>query len=405
LRNAVNGDGPLVLVGFAEAASAPEVVWSLVDAGFRVAAFARKGRASALRRSRHVRIFEVRSPERDTAGALDDLAALLESLGGAPRILFPLDDTAVWLCSRRDLPGGWTLAGPAGSAATLALNKQLQTEAAGRAGFAVPATALARTTHEVRNAVATYPVILKGAECVVERDGRLLGCRTWVCGNDEELERACAEWAERVPVLVQPFIDGVGEGVFGLATPSGVRAWSGHRRLRMMNPHGSGASACVSKEVSDDAMRAVRALTEQTGWRGLFMIELLRDAAGRAWFVELNGRPWGSMALARRQGLEYPAWHVALALGMASAPENGASRGVEGLVCRNIGRELMHLMFVLRGPRSNAFPQWPSPWKAFQAVARIRPGDALYNWRRDDPAVFISDCYYTLHDNLLKGRR
>ena len=46
----------------------------------------------------------------------------------------------------------------------------------------------------------------------------------------------------------------------------------------------------------------------------MFMIELLRDRTGKVWFVELNGRPWGSMALSRRQGFEYPAWHVKLAI-------------------------------------------------------------------------------------------
>lgn len=48
-----------VLMGFAEALSAPEAVWSLVDAGFQVRAFARRGSRSALRHSRHVQVFDV----------------------------------------------------------------------------------------------------------------------------------------------------------------------------------------------------------------------------------------------------------------------------------------------------------------------------------------------------------
>ena len=35
---------------------------------------------------------------------------------------------------------------------------------------------------------------------------------------------------------------------------------------------------------------------------------------------------------------------------------------------------------------------------------RVRRGDTFYNWRRDDPKVFIADCYYTIHDNLFKAR-
>jgi hypothetical protein len=398
-----NGNRPTVVVGFAEAASAPEVVWSLVDAGFTVVAFARSGRPSALRRSRHVACVEVRNPEKDAAGAREDIAGVLGSVGPAP-VLFPLDDTAVWLCSRIELPTGARLVGPSGVGADLALDKSVQVAAAARAGFDVPKSHRVLTRRELDGVVTGFPIILKAAECAVLRDGRLQRCGTWICSNREELERAARAWGERMPLLVQPFIDGVGEGVFGLATPDGVRAWSGHRRLRMMNPQGSGSSACISENVSDDLKTKAQALIDQAGWRGLFMIELLRDTAGRVWFVELNGRPWGSMALARRQGLEYPAWQVALALNSGSTVANCARGGSPGLVCRHVGRELMHLLFVLRGPRSKALRRWPSLWRTVAAVARIRPGDALYNWRRDDPAVFVSDCYYTLHDNLFKTR-
>jgi hypothetical protein len=54
----------VVAIGFAEALSAPEVIWSLVDAGFKVIAFSRKGRRAALRQSHHVAIFELRRRRR-----------------------------------------------------------------------------------------------------------------------------------------------------------------------------------------------------------------------------------------------------------------------------------------------------------------------------------------------------
>src|SRR2546427_9668945 len=104
------------------------------------------------------------------------------------------------------------------------------------------------------------------------------------------MERAIGEWKERVPLLVQAFVPGSGEGIFGLAGPDGIRAWSAHRRLRMMNPQGSGSSACISQAVPSDLMPKVQKLIKKAQWRGLFMIEMLRDRSGDAWFVELNGR-------------------------------------------------------------------------------------------------------------------
>ncbi len=400
---------PKVLIGFAEAMAAPEVAWSLVDAGFHVVSFARRGRASALRHSRHVECHEICPPEKDLQAALADLQSLLGSLpataDGDQLIFFPLDDKAVWLASRVNMETGWLLAGPQGANAELALNKCLQTQAAREAGLNVPRTLLARSANDVRGFTASksFPIILKAAECVPVRQGRLENCRKWVCANPGELERAIAEWAERVPLLVQPFIMGTGEGVFGLAAPEGIRAWSGHHRVRMMNPQGSGSSACASQLVPQELKSTVEALITKAGWRGLFMIELLRDDSGKLWFVELNGRPWGSMALCRRQGLEYPAWHVELAMDEQSQA-GAAVPSVPGVVCRHAGREFMHLLFVLKGAKSNALSKWPSFWKTVRDVVQFHRKDGLYNWRRDDPKVFFADFYFTIHDNVFKPR-
>jgi hypothetical protein len=134
------------------------------------------------------------------------------------------------------------------------------------------------------------------------------------------------------------------------------------------------------------------------------MIELLRDRSGNLWFVELNGRPWGSMALSRRQGLEYPAWQARLAMGQDPSLGITAASHPAGLVCRNVGRELMHLLFVLKGAKSKALTNWPSFWNTFANVLRIRKGDTFYNWRSDDQKVFLADCYCTMHDNLCRSR-
>jgi predicted glycoside hydrolase/deacetylase ChbG (UPF0249 family) len=396
-----------VLVGFAEAIAAVEVVWSLMDQGYDVIAFARKGRSCALRHSRHVVCHEICAPEIDFETSLSDLRSLLTSITNnnvsSRCLLFPVDDKAVLLCGTVNVDNGWILAGPDGAHAELALNKHLQIQIARAAGFQVPKTTLVRSGDELREFVRmqSYPIILKSAHCVPIEAGRISVFPHWVCANDEELERALQQWRERVPLLAQPFIAGTGEGLFGLAAADGIRAWSAHRRLRMMNPHGSGSSACVSQNVAEDLKRNAEEFVQRTGWRGMFMIELLRDSSGKIFFVEFNGRAWGSMALSRRQHLEYPAWQVML----ASDPDSPAgleAYGAPGIVSRHAGRELMHLLFVLRGPKSKAFTAWPSPWKSVVDVLRLGRGEALYNWRPADKKVFFADLYYTIKANLIK---
>ncbi|HSS95415.1 MAG TPA: hypothetical protein VLK33_00215, partial [Terriglobales bacterium] len=116
-----------VLVGFAEAMSAPEVVWSLADQGYKIIAFARKGRRSALRSSRHVTCHDITAPDVDAKAALSELNALCEELlrEGAV-VLFPLDDSAVWLCCRVPAKPHLMFAGPSLEHAELTLDKFAQ---------------------------------------------------------------------------------------------------------------------------------------------------------------------------------------------------------------------------------------------------------------------------------------
>jgi predicted ATP-grasp superfamily ATP-dependent carboligase len=308
------------------------------------------------------------------------------------------------MCSELAPNESWILVGPGKSSADLALNKRQQTRLACEAGFKVPETGVASS---VDQAIAFgeqigFPLVLKPVECTSVRNGRKIGRKTRICANANEFEAALREWNESIPMLLQKYIIGVGEGVFGLATPEGVQAWSAHRRLRMMNPHGSGASACVSIPVDESIRQKTEALIGNARWTGLFMVELLRDRSGEAWFVELNGRPWGSMALARRQGLEYPAWSASMALDHGSHVGTAKSAS-PGLVCRNLGRELMYLLFVIRGPRSAAMVEWPSFWTAVRTILRTNRSERYYNWRSDDKRVFFADCFYTLRNNLFKA--
>ncbi|HEY4282961.1 MAG TPA: hypothetical protein VGM62_07840 [Chthoniobacterales bacterium] len=399
--------GITVLIGFAEALSAPEVAWSLIDSGYDVVAFTRKGRRAALQHSRHVTTREITAPESNVEASIADLRQLLETFsthdGTKRHVLFPLDDTAVWLCDRLSLPGSWVLAGPSGLAAEFALDKTLQLEAARAASFHVPPTHMAKTAQDVFNSADRFPVTLRPSRAVAPQADRLRRGSNWICNNRQELKNAIAQWQENYPLLVQPFIAGCGEGVFGIAGKDGVKALTAHRRLRMMNPHGSGSSACTSQSVPADVGASVENLIKSIGWRGLFMVELLRDRTGTRWFIEFNGRPWGSMALARRQGFEYPSWAIEMALDSAwQLRDKPVARS--GVICRNFGRDLMHLLFVLRGPRSKAMTEWPSFGKSAAAVFRLNSTDTFYNWRKDDRKVFWVDCYYTVCGQIFKRK-
>ncbi|MGH2975510.1 MAG: ATP-grasp domain-containing protein [Solirubrobacterales bacterium] len=390
-----------VLIGFADALAAIESAWSLLDAGFEVSAFAREGSKPPLRRVGSLELHSIAPPEVDSAASLADLRSLVERVGADGAM--PLDDVSLCLCRDACADSGVALIGPRGRQAEIALDKRLQLEAAAAAGFAVPSTSFLdspRCQEELE-----LPLVVRPAVAVRERAGRLAssaGAAT--CADAAELERALAAFGEDEAPMAQPQLRGTGEGIFGIATPEGVHAWSAHRRVRMMNPAGSGSSACESIPLEQPLRECAERLIRDIGWSGLFMIELLRDEAGAPWFIELNGRAWGSMALARAGGLEYPAWAAKLALG-GTRDDLPVAAPLAQRRARHLGREIVHVLTVIRGPRSAAVP-WPSRLRTIRDVLSWRRGDRAYNWRRrlSELPLLIDDTFSTVAGAIFRKR-
>jgi hypothetical protein len=400
-------------VGFADALAAPEAAMSLLGAGHRVVGFARRGRRVALRRLRGVEIIEVSAPE-------DDLAACIEEVAAAATrhdLTMPLDDLAVLVCDRALSPSA-RVAGPRGGQARLALDKRVQLRGAEAAGLAVPPwVELPPDGDDLPEYWAwpsggaglsvglglpddekTWPLVCKPALAAEEAGNRLRRLAPRLVRTPAELGSVRRAWGAGTPAIVQRWVAGSGGGVFGLAGEGEVHHLSAHTRVRMMNPAGSGSSACASVPVPAELVAPIARFLTVAGWRGMFMVELLR-AGERWWFVELNGRPWGSLALARRLGYEYPAWAVAGVLD-STAPLPAPPPFAE-LLCRHLGRELVHLLFVLRGPGSHP-GAWPGRGETLRALlprGRRAPGGRRTCWYNLAPGargVFVEDSWRTL---------
>jgi len=204
-------------------------------------------------------------------------------------------------------------------------------------------------------------------------------------------------------MLLQPLLPGTGEGLFGLGGQKGVQKWSAHRRIRMMNPQGSGSSACRSVPITDQPTECGERMLRNANWSGIFMIELLRDSSNKIWFMELNGRSWGSMALALRVGMKYPVWTIMQTLDPSFSPP--ATPLWESIVCRHLGREIVHVLMVLKGRESAALKVSKSRLKPLFEVCRFNRQDRWYNYRPGNKLLFIEDTVKTVLDSVLSGLR
>lgn len=398
-----------MLIGPGEALAAAEVAFDLHEAGWQVHIYAADPRHSPLRFVPGAVLHHVGDPRCNLDQTLDDLRALWRSLD-QPWCM-PLDDGGVFVVNRLVQNGDMDetkVVGPTGRQAALALDKCMQIEQARQAGLHVPTTRVVHHPEQLSKDVM-LPCVVKPAMAVSERDNRLTKAATHLCENAEALQRASERLTPGVAMLVQPWLSGVGEGVFALRGTAGdCFGMNGHRRLRMMNPHGSGSSACQSLTPDAQTAKSVRQLVRNIDWQGLFMVELLRDADGKLWFMELNGRAWGSMALSLRQGFHYPRWALEqCATAGPFQPDVPSLPSVDAppWVARHLGRELVHLAMVLRGPKSELVRRdWPRWWRSAAAVLHPPFGEAVYNYRSYARRVVLMDTWRTLRRTLGSAR-
>ena len=340
----------------------------------------RAGRRPALAASRFVRVVPIPAPEDGVEASVDALRALVAA--EQPAAILPLDDLGTG--SPTVSMGPVPVAGPTGALTRIALDKreQLVLDRQGRLRRTADGRAeRRRPAGDPRTASGRGSSSAPSPPC-------------WTAtGSAGPAAASPARWPtfpsctvrSPRPPLVQPVIDGVGEGLFGIAVGGQAYALSAHRRIRMMNPRGSGSSAARSIPVDPALAEAAGRFVEASGWHGIFMLEFLRDDAGRPWFMELNGRTWGSMVLARHRGWPYPVWAVESALDHAwrpAVPPEGPH-----LRARHLGRELVHLLAVMRGARGADKGRWPTRRATLLAMLRPERGTRWCHARRGELRV------------------
>ncbi len=113
--------------------------------------------------------------------------------------------------------------------------------------------------------------------------------------------------AGRSPVLQRP-VDG------DLIAVAAVRDASGHlvglqeQHATHTWPPGAGISTrALTVRPDPGLVDDVRRLLDRLGWIGMVQLQFLRPANGPARLIDLNGRPYGSLALALAAGLPLPA--------------------------------------------------------------------------------------------------
>ena len=111
---------------------------------------------------------------------------------------------------------------------------------------------------------------------------------------------------------------------------AGVRAGGRHlalaasRSIRNWPPGRGGWSYSITIDPPAGLADGVGRLLDHLGWEGIFEVELLTDAGGGFRTIDLNPRPYGSLALAIAAGANLPEAWASWVLGREPAYRRGA---------------------------------------------------------------------------------
>jgi hypothetical protein len=124
--------------------------------------------------------------------------------------------------------------------------------------------------------------------------------------------------------------------------------------------------------------------------------------------MEVNGRIWGSLGLAVRCGMDFPAKLADLYLHRAGPHSAIDTRYAVGVCSRELGLELDWIEAVLRRRELPPHGALPSRRSAVRAAAQIvRPGCGYDLWARarDDPMPAARDLGRIARRSVLRLRR
>jgi predicted ATP-grasp superfamily ATP-dependent carboligase len=386
---------PCVLVTDAARGCAISIIRSLGRRGFGVIAADSEGRSPGFY-SRYTS-GRLRYPSPRTAPEATVATLVTAARERQVDLVVPAGDELVLLLSeeRDRFAGVCALALPEREAYARTRDKLATLELAREVGVPVPRTELVATVREALEAANSldWPVVLKPRSSSVYHDDRLVQrYEVAYAEGPAAIEEEMGRLEGRSEVLLQEYCRGEGHGVELLLHRGRPLAAFQHRRLREVPITGGASSFRESVPLDpllyDYSVRLLAALD----WTGLAMVEFKLGPHGPR-LMEINGRIWGSLPLAVKSGMDFPARMAELYL--AGPPANGDPPDTSyalGVRSRNLDLEVIWIASTLRGRRGHRLVAIPGRREALRAAARlVYPGDGFDVLARDDPRPGLAE--------------
>jgi predicted ATP-grasp superfamily ATP-dependent carboligase len=336
---------PRVLLTNAEERSMLAACRSLSAAGYAVSAAAFSRFAAAHGSRCCAERLRITDPAVDGERFIEDLARELAADRCA--VLLPGSDRALLAIShwRERLEGLTRIGLPEPALLARALDREVLAVSAAAAGLSPPQSIRCTGPEEAIAAARTlgFPVILKSLH-TVQLSGATVQQAPPSRRSATETELAAAIPAHEDTFLVQRTERGAPLSFAGVVAGDRLLAVAVARYRRTWPPDAGNVAFAETVDPPATLPEMVRELVVDIGWQGIFELELIETDDGRFVPIDLNPRPYGSMALAVAAGAPLAAIWCDWLLGR----EPRAVRARPGVRYRWEDADLRHLAWQLQ---------------------------------------------------------
>jgi predicted ATP-grasp superfamily ATP-dependent carboligase len=323
----------------------------------------------------------VPDPKDDSAAYAERLAGAAADVGAAA--VLPGTDQALLALAGRDqlFPNGVVVGSCPPEIVRRATDKSQLARLGSEAGLPAPPSRII-SVDDMRNGSISYPSVMKPLRTVsVGAGGRLISVGVRRIENSSDL-RGAIDSMPGTRWLVQPYLAGDLEAAVGVAWQGQV-VCAAYQVAERVYPQYCGVSAYARTIAAPPGVpRQIGRLIELLDWSGMFQVQMLNTAEGR-YVIDVNLRPYGSLALAVAAGLNLPTIWTDLLLGRPVNP-SGYQVGVR---YRSEERDAGALMSaILRGR-----------WRAAASGLRPRRGTAHAIFSIRDPIPMLNSLRHARH--------
>ncbi|MEW8027528.1 MAG: ATP-grasp domain-containing protein [Candidatus Thiodiazotropha sp.] len=227
-------------------------------------------------------------------------------------LVIPVTDVCVFPITNMVKQGGIECKAPIANEETmmLAADKRKLTMIARELGISVPLTQTIESRKDItsESLQITFPVVVKPSRSRVLVGGKWVFTGVSYASSYDELQIILDNTNHKIfPVLLQERVRGNGMGAFYCYDKGRCIAKFAHRRIREKPPSGGVSVLRESVEIDPTIDKYSQLLLDELNWHGVAMVEYKYDSLKNIpYFMEINGRFWGSLQLAIDSGVDFP---------------------------------------------------------------------------------------------------